>query len=244
MLMLTRAFALRSNKIASVAAAAPIFRAVGNTSGFYNGASWTAPSLPSGTTAGDMLILTIDTSANSAVSTPTPSGWTLIASVGTITSGTKAFGVYYRIATGSGDAPTIGWDSNGTYAKSVVTGFTGGTGIEASSLTNYATGTAQTNLPYSTLTTLGANRLVVQVFAAFQNGGGMTGGAPDASWTERFERWDTSSSDDTTVAQFLLSLDTMVQVNAGAVAAANRVYSAINTVNANNSMRISFAILP
>lgn len=103
----------------------PAVQAVGGDV-LANGTSDTPLNMPSGVAVGDTLILRLQ--SNPVSPWPTPSGWTPIFT--TVTSNNNHFQAFARIATGSGDAPTIvraGNGGSGVYQVYRINGTANGT---------------------------------------------------------------------------------------------------------------------
>ena len=130
----------------------PVYANNGGISGTTG--SSLVPSLPSGTSIGDLLVLEVEYGIASAAPSP-PSGWTTILSK-YFSGKTDAWGVFYQVFAGGG-APTI---TGGTYITAVISRFTGAnTSTPIGAVGTYSSGTTST-ITSSALNTTANNSLV------------------------------------------------------------------------------------
>lgn len=143
----------------------PTVRGVGASS---EGAT---PGLPSGTAVGDLLVCAIESHPSGAV---TASGWT-VAPESPVQNGdgNTRLTILYRVATGTGDAPTLGGWSD--HIISQIIGITTGTydsadpfGVTTQSA--HAGADSSTTLTFPGLTTLYKNSLILGFCAAHEDG--------------------------------------------------------------------------
>lgn len=120
---------------------------------------------PASVSAGQGLIMAIYQQDTVASSITTPSGWTLVGSV-TIAANQVQLAVYFKIAAGTEG----GTNQDVTCVADVFSlgrmiQLSGGSGVEAAGTAS--TNASATNLDCVNVTTLGANRVAVQVFGAY-----------------------------------------------------------------------------
>lgn len=125
-----------------------------------------SPAFPASIVAGDLLILHAAMSDTVGGTVTTPAGWT---SIGAFPGGaqvTKQW-AFFKIADGSESGTLAVTCSADTAGGMRIYRFSSGTGAEAAAGTR--TAASSTSMPAQNLTTLGNNRLAVQLFAAWTN---------------------------------------------------------------------------
>lgn len=152
------------------------------------------PAMPAGWAAGDFLMLVSSAyGQNVGYPTPvvTPAGWNILTECQMQYTPNTTFKarsrIYYRFAQAGDTAPTLTADPAGVVVTgSRIIAYRGvdATPFEAiSQLNDQAAGGSNVH-PYLQITTLGANRTVLQ-FSNFWSGAGTS--TPGSGWTERFD---------------------------------------------------------
>lgn len=213
----------------------PIF--VGTGSEAQDG---TDATLPVGWQPGDLHILIQETASFSAPAgaATSPAGWTRLTTA-RANDGVSAGGsvsVDYRFAQ-SGDADVT---IQNLYAHTggVVMGWRG---VNAASPFEATVASDQIsvsggNLAYNNISTLGLNRVALQIFGMYWSSSGPVTGTPNADWIERVE----VSSPSVSVAWSIFA-DSKLVAAAGAVGAGNRSYSGGSSIY---SGRIATCLVP
>lgn len=160
--------------------AIPTIRAVG---AIASGTGTISPGLPTGTVAGDLLLMFVETAGGE---TPTCSGWTLATSqaTGSGTAGTKA-SILYKIAAGS-DATTT--NDPGDHIAARIIGITTGTFNAGDPINDFAGGVDSSGTTSVTVGGYTTDRDDVLVFVF------VTGDVdPAANGTAEFSSWANSN---------------------------------------------------
>lgn len=150
--------------------AAPMVRA--STFKLASGSTTCVPDTPIGTASGDLLIALFDaTSGTANLGTLTlPSGWTQLRRDDQTAGGLFwSHVIAYKTAGGSEPSTYTFTAPSSAWWRMIVVALAGATAIEANART-YTASTTATEIPCPTVTTLGADRLLMYLAAKFTNG--------------------------------------------------------------------------
>lgn len=185
---------------------------------------------PATVAAGNFLLMHVRDADAGGASITTPSGWTLIKSQFSTDTLVQDC-AYFKIATGSETGNVDVTTTGGSYSAGRIYRFATGTGVEAAA--SAATDASGTGMSAVNVTTLGSNRLAVQLLAAQVNTtiGNITGES-GADYTEAVAEYATTS--------LIMSCQT------ASVSAATAITSGSATLGSAGTYRnrIGFAIIP
>lgn len=191
----------------------------------------TTPAFPATVVQGNFLLLHVALSDSTSPTVTTPTGWTAIGGFPAGASVTKQF-AYYKVADGTetgSESVTITNDAGGA---SRIYRFSSGSGAEAAD--GSRTAASSTSMPATDVTTLGNNRLVCQLFAAWTNTtiGDITG--------------ETGTDYTEAVAEYANALPVLIQLQTGQMAIMGSITGGTATLGAASTNRLSygFAIKP